>query len=179
MSPNNMSKEDMKQDKPLKEELEAISPVLAEMEGKESFRTPTGYFSDLPDRTIGRLKQVEIKRHPVNTGERNLRVSFRKVLQPQYILAYAATLTLLLVIVFLVRNNGSKRQFAEITTEEAYQYIATNINDYDTDELFATLGQGDEAMILPTLEEHEEDVLYNMILKDIDVEDLEIIMEEL
>lgn len=112
----------MKKDNNIQEELQNISPLLAQMKDEqEGYKVPHLYFETLQDKVL-----AEAKKQPKKTG------ILARLFRPQLTLV-ASIMILLLAGIFLFNNNKNTQitDLEEISTEELAWYVNENIDDFD------------------------------------------------
>jgi hypothetical protein len=110
-------------------ELEEISPELLKFKEEKGFAVPHNYFKNLPGNVLNRLDQ-ETNRGPLNHSSW-IEILIGRLYQPKTGLAFAALTMILLTVFFLLQKPKEQDLFAEITIDEAYQYVANHMEEFD------------------------------------------------
>ena len=160
--------------KEIDEELREIAPGLGDLKGKEYFSVPHNYFKQLPDRVFEQIRTEQAQPGLLERLGYTLAAWFAPVKQPQYALAYAAVLVLIVAAVFLNQSPKTQDLFAEISSEEAFEYVLANIDDYDALDIYALRAPSDDPIgglnDIPTEELGEA---LDGLLDELDIESLE------
>jgi len=158
----------MKEQDDIQRELEGLSPELARRRAASAERqAPEGYFEQLPDVVLQRLK---------NTSGSPLRVAARRSEEsrwyhrPSYIAGLAAAMALLLAFsfYFLQTEAPPAASLASLEEEEIQLYIEGHIEEFDLQLMLeAELVEGPIAPApnnLPDIEEEDaEEYLYELL----------------
>lgn len=129
----------MKENKDIQKELESISPFLANMKKKESFKVPAHYFEQLADDVIREAKREAFEADKSSTKDSVLVLLWNhltSLFQPKYAVRLAS-FAVLVVAGFLTWQYFSNATvntldtFAEVTVEDVEEYIAGNIEDFE------------------------------------------------
>ena len=166
----------------IREELREHSPFLSKLKDQEeAFKVPKGYFKSLPDEI---MRQIKAEENPISPQSSpsildQLINQLQWLLQPRPALALASIAVLIAIgISFLGSDNIPTTEndlWADISSEEINQYVASNIEDFDTDLLIET-GNIDpdwELNTMEDLEEEELDMIIDELIDDISLEDIE------
>jgi len=112
----------MKKDNNIQEELQSISPLLAQMkDAEEGYKVPHLYFETLQDKVL-----AEAKQQPKKIG------LLARFFRPQ--LALLVSIMILLAAGIFLFNTNQSTQVAdlkEVSTEELAWYVNENIDDVD------------------------------------------------
>jgi len=171
----------MDRKKEIKEELEQISPFLADLKKENPFKVPANYFDDLSDQVLEKARpsaaseSVGVKNGPGLLDQ--LAVFIQRLFQPQYAVGFATVALLIVAGLFFLKNDEDPTLATseELTLEEATDYLAANIDEFDTDLLMSVeFGEDeiDEISLVEIGEEEFNEVLEDL-LEDFDEEDLE------
>ncbi len=165
----------MDRKKEIENELENLSPFLAEMKKKDSFKVPDNYFAELSANVWEEVKKekVQTEATPVSTSPswlEQMMQSIAVIFQPRMALSLASVAVLMVAGIFWMNNQMEVQTIAnaeEPTIEEAANYLAENIDDFDTD-------------LLMQIELEESDLvdIYDYDL-DFEDEDLDAILDDL
>lgn len=160
----------MKHKKEIQDELDELSPFLSELKQKESGMVVPEYYFDFLRESV--MEQVALIPKPASPALSIASPVWYAFLFNKRILSGLAMILLLLTTVFLFRNQPiAESTFAEISSEEAINYVAANLEDFETT-LFI---EGDfiEEVNEMELEHTEIDLYLEEIIEDLDVETLE------
>lgn len=168
--------------KEIHDELEKLAPSLSKLKKEEIFDVPENYFSQLPDQI---LNEIDFSKNKVVT--KSISSSFSNnwldqlterlafLFQPKLAFGFAM-MALLAGASFFILNieNGSDAQFADLTSDELENYVKTNIDDFEEQELLNVLGnmEGDSWTEME-LDDEDLDGYLEEIIDDIDASDLE------
>ncbi len=134
--------------------------------GNDGFDVPEGYFEALPDLVMARLEQDRDSRHSTGSRIRYL------VTSPAF--AYAALITALLIaVVMLVQSPQQSDVFADISNEEAYAYVYSNIDEYTMEELADIAGNSGVDEEILSLTDDQVNIALDELLEDVDPEELD------
>lgn len=112
----------MKKDNNIQEELQDISPLLAQIRSEEEgYKVPHLYFETLQDKVLAEAKKQSEKTD-----------IFARLFRPQLVLV-ASVMILFVAGIFLFNNNKNTQitDLKEISTEELAWYVNENIDDFD------------------------------------------------
>lgn len=139
----------MEKDKNIKSELEELAPLLSKLDKKEGYQVPFNFFEKLEEEVL-----EEVLPKPNSTLEQastNERRSWRAIfgLQPAYRFGVAlASIAVLVVIAwqFIGPSETETPGFAsiweEVSLSEVEEYVVSNIEDFDLEELdFQPVGE--------------------------------------
>jgi len=170
----------MDRKKEIEKELEDLSPFLAEMKKKESFKVPENYFAELSANVWEEVQKekVQTETTPVTTGPNWMEQMMQSVallFQPRMALRLASVAVLLVAGILWMNNQTEGSTLADAeegpTIEEAANYLAENIDDFDTDLLMQIeLEESDLVDIYDydfDFEEEDLDAILDDLLKDI------------
>ena len=123
-----------KLNKDIQDELQDISPLLAKMRKEEDgFSVPEDYFDYLSNSV---LEQIKLEPKSSITKKEKVRSPwFAFLIKPRFAISLT-TVTLILGVVFW--NNfqmGINNQLTEISSQEIESYVASNLEEFET-ELF-------------------------------------------
>lgn len=175
----------MKNREELNKELGELSPFLLEMKNKsEGFKVPDNYFANLSDEVWQRLQAEKQAARPVQATPAQpslwmqLRQAWQFLLQPQYALALASVAIVIIAAIFLLRPSSNETPLAQISAEEAQQYLSNNIDEFDTALLAELASQSETEATTPAIEKETPndsvmDQYLEEMIDDIDLEDLE------
>lgn len=176
----------MKNREELNKELGELSPFLSEMKNKsEGFKVPDNYFAGLSDEVWQRLQAEQQAARPVPGTPapalwwQQLQQAWQLLLQPRYALALASVAVVISVAIFLFRPAGNAdAPIAQISVEEAHQYVSLNIDEFDTSLLAELASNTEEDNTRPAVQaETPNDSVMDQYLEEmideIDLEDLE------
>ncbi len=175
----------MKNKEDIRKELDGLaSPLLSGLKDRgEGFSTPENYFQALPDELWQRI-QIEVSRRQVAPAPTPwwtpLREFFESLLQPRYALALAGVAAVIAVAIFLFRPNTSENNqvLAGVSAEEAAQYVADNIDEFDMALLMElAVAENEQTREEPPTEstgnEDSLDQYYEELIDELDLEDIE------
>lgn len=174
----------MKNQEELNKELSELSPFLQELKLKDDgLRVPAYYFDNLSDEVWQRLQeesQLKPQTQPRPAPPAwwaQWRQLWNMLLQPQYGLSLASVAVLVCVAIFLLRPAQVETPLAQITAEEASQYVTSNIDEFDMamlEELSAKAeAEEKSAATSPSPNDSVMDQYLEEIIDEIDLEDLE------
>lgn len=172
-----MSKE--KQERSVREELEALAPGLSRLRAQEMFpEPPVGYFDRLPDEVWQRIRREDVREASGSAAfwsrVRRLKPApgFRSV-------AYAAAATIAILLISLAlftgRQHAGGTEELSLSASDINEYIEYHIDDFDL-RLLAEEAAGDEEEELLKAEDSLRDGAIENYLDEI-IDDLE--LEEL
>jgi len=168
----------MKENQEIRNELEEISPFLAGMKKEQPFKVPAQYFEQLQDDVLQQVKAETQKE--ANPGlswlDRGI-ASFLLLFQPRYAVGFASIAILLVAGIYFSRIETdstavSKNTFADLDMEETQEYIASNIEEFESEwlmDLAMEEGFGEEE----TETGDETDLYLEEIINELDDSDLE------
>lgn len=121
----------MKYRKEVEEELEQLSPFLAQLrEEQDGFKVPENYFDYLSESI---MEQVKLAPKPDFATPKKVVVPWYAFLFNRKLVSGLATLTVLLVAALFLFNQPTKtNEIAEISEEEALNYIANHLDEFET-----------------------------------------------
>lgn len=170
----------MDRKKEIKDELENLSPFLAEMKKKNSYKVPENYFAELSANVWEEVQKEKVSTQPTPVATtpnwmEQVMQSIAVLFQPRMALSLASVAVLLVAGIFWMNNNPIEVQtVAEgdgLTIEETTNYLAENIDDFDTDLLMQIeLEESDITDIYDydqDFEDEDLDAILDDLLKDI------------
>lgn len=125
----------MKSKKEIQDELEKLSPHLAKLKKTDPFKVPDDYFAQMSSEVFEKIQaanEVPTAVPSISFADR-IATGFRALFQPRYAVGFGMV-ALLLISVFVFNKgevNTSSMNFADLEVEEAQQYLADNIEDFD------------------------------------------------
>lgn len=162
----------------IRKELEQIAPKLSELnEHNDGFKVPENYFGQMQEAVMERIKSdtnLEVI-HPQPTG-------ILKILQPRILLRVAGfALVIAMAAYFLLPggNGDSSAYLAELSPEEASEYVQNNLDEFDLDDMLevAQLDPTElfssETLLLEEVQEKDMEQYIDDIIDDFDLEELE------
>lgn len=141
-----------------------MNKKLSDIEKKNQFEVPDGYFEDLPLRIQKRIESEQQRKQTIAL--------------PSWSLAMAASIALIIVSVYLLQNNPSSSEdlLAEISEEDLIAYIdELEISSYDIATTFPDITDYlllDDVNIIEDVD--LEDQAIDDLLLEYNIEDLEI-----
>lgn len=133
----------MKEKSHIQEELEGLSPKLAQMkaEGIQPFRVPEGYFEGLPGDVLRRIRAEEgLAREEAPAAQpgwpERIRQALHILLRPRYAVGLASAAVLVAVGLYFfwpARTAEPVQPLANLSQEEIAAFITTNIESFDID----------------------------------------------
>lgn len=133
--------------------------------GSDGFDVPEGYFEALPDMVMARLEQDRSSRPSTVARIRHF------VTTPA--VAYAALITgLLIAVVMLVRSPQQSDVFADISSDAAYVYVYSNIDEYTMEEIASIAGSSVIDEEIQNLTDDQVNIALDQLLQDVDPEEL-------
>lgn len=134
--------------------------------GSDGFEVPEGYFQELPEQVLAKLNEQS---HTTRTNGAKIR---HLVTRP--ILAYAAMITgLMIAVVVLLDKQEQSNVFADISTEEAYEYVYDNIEEYGIEDLTEIAGITMIDNEISTLTDDQINIALDEILETVDPSELD------
>ena len=155
------------------------------MKKKNSFKVPENYFAELSANVweeVQKDKVVVEKVRPVSTTPNWMEQVIQSIsvlFQPRMALSLASVTVLILAGVFWMNNQSNQQLLADqdLTIEETTNYLAANLDDFDTDLLMEIeMDESDLANIYEydlDFEEEDLDAILNDLLDDIDEDALD------
>lgn len=141
-----------------------MNKKLSDIEKKNLFEVPDGYFEDLPLRI---QKRIELEQQSKQT-----------IALPSWSLAMAASIALIIVAVFLFQNNPSSSEdlLAGISEEDLIAYIdELELSSYDIATTFPNITDHLQLDDINIIEDVDlEDQAIDDLLLEYNIEDLEI-----
>lgn len=168
----------MKKTDDILEELNGLSPFLAERKGaEEGFKVPKDYFRSLPDEV---MKRVRPETPPIVGPLRNwldeVAEFVQNLFQPRYVLAYASVAVFVALGIYFLKPDDPLEtpapQIAHLETEAIEEYLSENIDAISTDLLEAEFAGGGTSS-LSGLEVEDMEEYLNSELDEISLDDLE------
>ncbi|NUQ22432.1 MAG: hypothetical protein HUU34_00650 [Saprospiraceae bacterium] len=176
----------MKNKEEIRKELEGLSsPILSKLKERgDGFSTPENYFQALPDELWQRIQQEVPQKQAAPAPApwwSPIREFFDSLLQPRYALAFAGVAAAIAVAIFLFRPSSTAETgqvLAGVSADEAAQYIADNIDDFDMAMLMEVAAVENEQTTEPspanaTGDEDSLDQYYEELIDELDLEDIE------
>lgn len=175
----------MKEKDKIKEELEALSPLLARMKeaGGQPFRVPEGYFKALPDDVLRRARAEEgLAREKRSARPENRSPGWLQwLLIPQWAAGIAIALLLVAAGAYLFWPQPAgpypEDALAGISDEEAKTYISEHIGEFELELMLeaSVVSAGDvpEVEILPDIQQEDLDLYLEDLIEDISLDELE------
>jgi len=133
-------------------------PVLDLPVRKQPYRVPDNYFDQLPEQVIPRARQNKTRVVHVQRRWQTIAVA-------------AAVLGAIIIGYFTLQpqENNTQLSFEKLSTEELTDYLASNLDEWHTEQVVELSEQEMTLLIDSTQTEEIED----WILEDMDIEDLE------
>lgn len=175
----------MKNKEEIRKELEGLSsPLLSKLKERgDGFSTPENYFQALPNELWQRIQQEAPQKQAAPTPApwwSPIREFFESLLQPRYALAFAGVAAAIAVAIFLFRPSTAETEqvLTGVSADEAAQYIADNIDDFDMAMLMEMAAAESEQTTEtgPANASGNEDSLdqfYEELIDELDLEDIE------
>ena len=169
-----------KHKKEILDELKDIAPFLSEMEKKDGFQVPENYFNELSDKILAELDLSEKVVAPAPRESNpswwdQLLEQISILFQPRVAVGFGVVLVLM-VSLFLFTNDGGEAQqgvLADVTAEEASQYILDHIDDFEEELLMEALADVEGEVSLDEMNFDEAELNeYLDELTDSDLEEL-------
>ncbi len=172
----------MDRKKEIKEELEKISPFLADLKKEQNFKVPTNYFNDLEEdlwKQVRPQPTTETTVVPKKNWLEQIELALASLFQPRLALSLASLLLMLTAGWYFMQQptdvSGSLADNLP-SLEEASDYLAEHIDDFDADLLMQLeLGEEELSQISENSFDDEEssDSYFDEMLDDLDKDDLE------
>lgn len=131
----------------MKDELNELSPFLAKLkkDKKEKTTIPNNYFENFEARLMNRIHEEEaLNPKEIPTMEKPLgfwaRMQF--IFAPKFVAGFSMAVVFLVLGVLGLKYNANDNEqvlLAELTVEEAKNYILNNIEDFDTEDIISHL----------------------------------------
>lgn len=120
----------MKDQKEIQQELNELSPLLAKMRQEpDGFKVPENYFDYLSESV---MEQVKLEPKPDIAERLTENNPWYTILFNRRLFAGLATFSVLLVAAFFLFNQPiSDNELAEISSEEAENYIANHLDEFE------------------------------------------------
>lgn len=170
----------MNRKKEIRDELQELSPFLSSMKEKEQpFTVPKDYFKQLPDEILAKVQPEKMMQKETQVSWLDRFVAeLQWLLQPRPALALATVAILIMAGIFFFNNSTpavSDVQWADISEEEINAYVASNIEEFETDLLWqhSSLDADDELSTELEFDDEELDVIIDEIIDDLPLEDIE------
>ena len=169
--------------KEIKEELENHAPFLAGMQKKEEgYTVPEDYFAKMEADLWEQLKpatKTVTEATPRTSWLDGLIKQVNWLFQPRMAMQFASVALLVLAGFFFWNRTATTQvdALADITADEASEYLLANLDDFDTESLIELgFGDGDFAEIEAAFfnEEGVDDLLDELQRENIDLETLEV-----
>ncbi len=119
----------------IKKELEEIAPFLAGLKKENPFEVPSNFFEQLPDQIMEQARLTPVERLPqkISWFDR-LIASFAFMLRPQVAFAAVCLAALTWTAIFMMQPDSVDQELANDSfLVEADNYIAANIDEFDTE----------------------------------------------
>lgn len=159
----------MEKDKNIKEEIQDISPFLANLKGKEKQPdAPNNYFHFLENSI---MEQVALEESPALQTTTGVQVPWwQSRLSAVFAGSFASVLILLAAFFFFKGEEAKSHSFqmADLTDQEIINYLAVNGDFAD----FETVVLEETETVLPFLSEEEEDLLIQELSAEISDEEI-------
>lgn len=159
------------------EELDSLSPMLAKWKNQEresSGGPPEGYFAQLPDQVLAKIKEESAK------GKSNRRVlRIRRI--RQITIGIAAVFALLVAGRFLFPGAPTEQGLADkasdtwleadIPKAEIYDYVMNNLDDFDSELIMEAAATAPIDFVLPNTisESNDLDEMIDQLLEETDL----------
>lgn len=156
-------------DSDIHNELKNIAPSLGDDKMTEGYSVPPAYFRNLQANVMNRIHEEEKNVAPSGWfGD-----MVHRWLNPRYAVAMASIA--LLIVAALIFDNGQEStiQIADISSQDAYEYVYANITDYNTVDLLSLSDEEYIQDIFSDIEEEEIDDILDELIEEIDIESLE------
>ncbi len=159
----------------IKKELEDIAPFLAGLKKENPFKVPANFFEQLPDQIMEQARLTPVERLPPKTSWLDrLIASFAFMLRPQVAFAAICLAALTWTVIFMMQPDQVDQGLANDSfLVDADNYIAANIDEFDT-EWLAALAMNDEST-------DAENTAEEMMIDDLEMDEnlIDEILEEL
>ncbi len=176
----------MKRKAEIQEEIKRIAPQLAKVKPQQGFKVPKGYFDKLPEEVLCKAKAGQTmpaadSMQPARSRFDELASWLAGLLQPRMALGLATALLLTVAAWWMWPGSVEEAQPAlaiaeygyELDDEEIEQYIAANIDDFDTQSLFELSYEQEGEADLPEVEDLElDEQTINELLDELEADDL-------
>ncbi|MFK8007801.1 MAG: hypothetical protein AB8H03_15590 [Saprospiraceae bacterium] len=171
-----------KNKKEIQDELEKLAPSLSKLKKEEVFDMPENYFNQLPEQILNQIdfSKTKTTEKTVSTSSSSWLDQFTERLaiffQPKMAIGFAMMIMLLAIASTFILNetNGYVSPIADLTSDELENYVETNIDDFEVQELLNVLGNEEEVSWTEMeIEDEDLDEYLEGIIDDIDASDLE------
>lgn len=171
----------------IQKELSELSPLLSKLKMQPpTMQAPEHYFDHLPDQVWNRLQET-VQQAPVSRPAareawwKQWMQALQVLLQPQYALALASVVVLVVAAFFFFRPRADvdiSAPLAALTAEDAADYVVGHIDEFDLSLLLEATESVPAQVESPTLHkpapgDSSLDNYLEEIIDDIDIEDLE------
>ncbi len=171
----------MKPKKEIKEELEKLSPFLADLDKEKNFQVPTNYFNELQEDLWKQVRPAPAQKPVVEQSAwwSPIESALLALFQPRMALSFASLLLLLTAGWFIMQQpTDTVPEVADNlpTVEEAADYLAEHIDDFDTELLMQLeLDDIELSQISESSFEDDEvlDTYFDEMLDDVDSDELQ------
>jgi len=169
--------------KEIKEELDNHAPLLSGMSKQsEGYNVPDGYFARMEADLWEQLKpatQSVVAPAPRTSWLDGLLQQIGELLQPRMALQLASVALLIFAGIFVMNRTATTQTdaLADLTPEEASEYVLANLDDFDTESLIELgFGEGDFLEVEETFfnDADVDDLLDELQRENIDLETLEV-----
>ncbi|MEM8907466.1 MAG: hypothetical protein AAGD05_06435 [Bacteroidota bacterium] len=170
----------------IKDELESISPFLANLERKAPFQVPTDYFKSMEEEVWEQVRPQtapEKQAAPKQSWLEQIEMALLSLWQPRLALGLASFLLVLTVGWYVQSETASSASDGPVLAaapllEEASDYLADHLDDFDTELLVQGLELDEQDLGLLSSDEvlSDEatlDQFFDELLDELDTDDLE------
>ncbi len=163
--------------KELLEELQALSPQLAELKNQDDgFKVPPGYFENLADEVLDKIQEARKASHTERPQQAPI-IGLHT--RRRWMIGIAAAATIVLASALWLFNpqpdaNTTTASLEQLPTDVLLDYIQENLAEFETEEL---VGSMDSELALPSVvPSTETDAIEEYLhqqLQDLDLADFE------
>ena len=170
--------------KKIQDELNELSPFLSNLkkDKKEGFSMPANYFENFDNRLMGRIQEEEALSGATSSNSTTSLPSslgfwafMKSLIAPKYALGFATCAILLVVgLQWTMQEKGLEKQpllLAELTLAETNEYIINNLEEFETEDIVASLETEDVEQIQNKISVIEKDLDSEPSLEKTEVEE--------
>ncbi len=151
------------------DELKDIAPGLSKIKPGEGYSVPPVYFKELQDKVMGQIHSEE-RQAPVGNWLRDL---LQQYFTPRYALALGIVAMAIVATVVFTNQENDGALLASITAEDAFEYVYSNIDEYETSDLYALGGAEYTGNILDEMSDEDLDSAIDALIDDLGAESFE------
>ena len=167
----------MKKKNEIKDELQKLSPFLADLKKEHNFKVPENYFKSLPDKVLdqARVTTKTPEHSPAQPSWLDRLAEYVLFLfQPKYAVGFATVLIVVVASIYFMRGPDNQTDGSFMI---ASQYVEENIDEFDAEMLWeASVFEDVKTSDDTTIEDDSYDEYFEEIIDDLDDSELEILL---